>query len=146
MGIYFKTLKNFHNFGGRASRKEFNIFFFCYVLVLGMSYILGQTLPFIAGPFIVAYQMFSLVSLVAITVRRGQDIEDPGVWILFGIVPILCFVTLLGLMLKDSEHCTNQYGIDPTNRSKTVNICLIQDPIQGPVHITTNHKYDFDIS
>lgn len=81
--------RNYANFTGRASRREFWSFMWGLPLLSSISFgILG---------------LLGLIPLIAITIRRMHDVNKCGWW---SCVPIACFF----LYLKKSDEGVNRYG------------------------------------
>lgn len=106
-------MKKYAVFSGRASRKEYWMFFLFNLII---SFAIGFVLGFIGGvlgigtalsePASVIYALAVLVPSIAVGVRRMHDIGRSGWWILFP------FVNLVFLCL-DSQPNENEYGPNP---------------------------------
>jgi len=116
MKYFIDALKKYAVFKGRASRKEFWMFylFFCIfvfllcLLVGIIKEITGFELSFI----IIIYFLFFLLPIIAIRVRRAHDSNQSG-W--FIIVPVY---NLVLLFLKGTEG-DNKYGPNPKMSQQT---------------------------
>lgn len=115
MNYYISTItKNYANFGGRARRKEYWMFFLFNVivgLVLGVIVAVTQLaiLPSI-------YSLLILIPSLALTIRRLHDVDKGGIWLLIGCVPLIGWIWLLVLVCKEGTPGTNQYGVNPKER------------------------------
>ncbi|WP_316424929.1 DUF805 domain-containing protein [Klebsiella oxytoca] len=108
--LNYVLFKNYFNFKGRATRREF--WWFCLAL------------------FIIAIFYFSIVMLVApdkimqsrivmniftipcyaVTVRRLHDTGRSGWWVLLSFLPFIGSIVLLVFMLEKSEKGINKFG------------------------------------
>ena len=102
---------HYADFTGRASRQTFWMYILLYVLIyLGVS-IVGA----LVGLAELAL-LFSLVVLVpglAITARRLHDRNMSGWWQLIGLVPLVGWIVIIILTVRESDAGTNQYGPNP---------------------------------
>ena len=110
MSWYLKVLKQYADFGGRARRKEYWMFFLFNVII-------GFTLGFIEGIaginsasneslFAGIYQLAIIIPSIAVGVRRMHDVGKSG-WFL--LIPIYNFI----LAVSPGTVGSNQYGADP---------------------------------
>ena len=84
---YFHVWKNYGNFEGRASRKEYwNFVLFNFLVTLILALVS-------AGILSVIYVILVIVPSVAVAVRRLHDVGKSGWMLLAGLVPIsyICF-------------------------------------------------------
>lgn len=136
--VLSKILKqDYANFKGRASRREFWLFFFAQYLylyaVLIVFYIalifcmmfsvvtsqvheLGGVFSFVAVIFVfVLFFIFILPVLIpslAVTVRRLHDIGYSGWWLLLSFIPFGGLI-LVFFLIKQGYIGRNEYGEDP---------------------------------
>lgn len=104
MNMYVSVLKNFKDFSGRSSRKEF----WTFILInLGISIILsivGALLNFtLIGTL---FGLITLVPSIAVWVRRMHDVGKEW-WYL--LIPFYNFY----LAIQISEEGTNRFGAQP---------------------------------
>src|SRR5665647_749105 len=112
MEWYLKVLRNYAGFEGRARRTEFWMFMLfnaIFSAALGMLDWLMWTYTVISG----LYSLFVLIPSLAVTFRRLHDINKSGFNILLILIPVIGFVWLLILFLKEGDPGGNQYGLDP---------------------------------
>ena len=117
MDLYFRTLKKYAVFSGRASRKEYWTFDLVYLI---LSYVL-DTIDYLISierntiillclnllsHFISIYLVVAIVPTIAVAIRRMHDVGRSGWW---SIVPIVSLV----LSLKPGQIGENKYGRDP---------------------------------
>lgn len=112
--------KNYNNFSGRASRKEF----FIYHLILWSCFFLGYFLThsvairvfhsYVISRFsslVFAFLLLgSILPTLAVTVRRIHDIGRNGWWILLTIIPYLGLIFTFILFVKKGQGEDNRYG------------------------------------
>ncbi len=114
MGYYVDVIKNYVNFSGRASRKEYWMFvLFNYIITLGLaiifSVIAGATEVFAFSLVPAIYQLFIILPSLAVTVRRLHDINKSGAWIFISFVPLIGSIWLFVLTCLDSVKEGNTY-------------------------------------
>ena len=123
MSWYFKALKNFMKFAGRARRKEFwwfiltNAVIICVVpstLVVLMNY---SIIPPGIGLFIFVFYTSAAVLLtlptISVSVRRLHDIGMSGLFLLVHFIPTIGTIIVVLLMLKKGDSGANAFGEDP---------------------------------
>lgn len=104
MNYYFKVLRNYATFNGRARRSEYWYFFLFNVAI---AFVLG----FIDGMVGIevlskVYTLAVLIPGIAVAVRRIHDVGKSG-W--YCLVPIYNLI----LMCTDGTVGPNEYGPDP---------------------------------
>jgi len=122
MKYYFKALRNYFNFKGRASRKEF----WLYMLFDSIFLILAIVLDYVCKTYIslfgpqkiigwifVIYYYATYVPSISVGVRRLHDSGRIG-WMYFvRFAPFIGFIWYLYLMTIKGTQGTNQYGEVP---------------------------------
>jgi len=107
MNYYFKALKQYFDFDGRAHRKEYWLFF---IVNFSLSYSLGfLALQYGRGilPFVYLFYLLMLfIPSVAVGVRRMHDVGKSG-WFL--LIPIYNLI----LLLTKGEQTENRFGPVP---------------------------------
>lgn len=118
MNWYFKVLRNYAGFSGRARRTEywmfvlFNLLFAIAAVVL--DNLLGVALQGIGyGPLYLLYALVVFIPGLAVSVRRLHDTGKSGWMLLLTFIPIIGGIWLLILMATDSDPGENQYGANP---------------------------------
>ena len=107
------------SFRGRATRLEYwmyNVALICVSFILGFIFIaLGDE---VGGIVLVVFYLFFIWSLIAIQVKRWQDRDKSGWWILINLVPIIGSIWALidNGFLRGTEGM-NRFGEDPLERS-----------------------------
>ena len=82
------AVKNYANFKGRATRKEYFSLILCFfVLLIAAAFL--NIIPFLGTLILIVLVLASIVPLLAVTVRRLHDVNQPG-W--FALVPLAIFV------------------------------------------------------
>lgn len=117
MGLYLSVLKKYAVFSGRASRKEYWMF---YLISIIIALVLGLIEGIVAfnpeRDVSVLASIFSFAILlpsIAVSVRRLHDIGRSGWWLLIAFVPLIGPIILLVFLLKDSSSGENKYGDRP---------------------------------
>lgn len=82
------AVKNYANFKGRATRQEYFSLILCFfVLLIAAAFL--NVIPFLGTLILIVLVLASIVPLLAVTVRRLHDVNQPG-WLAF--VPLAIFV------------------------------------------------------
>ena len=101
--------KNYVNFSGRATRKQYWLFVLFNLIVF---VVLAILLSFLGNTGNVLYSLCNLAVLLpslAIAVRRLHDINFSGWWFLLALLPFLGGLILLVLMLLPSTPGANRF-------------------------------------
>jgi len=119
---YFKVLKQYADFSGRARRKEYWMFvLFNAIISIGiMTTIAGilSVLRIVAGIIFILYVFAVFMPALAVMVRRLHDVGKSGWMLLITLIPLVGTVWLLVLLATDSEPGNNQYGANPKGINK----------------------------
>ncbi len=118
MNWYFKALKQYANFHGRARRKEYFFYLIINKLLFTAFHELGKYLQLDWFSFEIFDTLFEanylgciyvaavLIPSIAVGARRVQDTGKPG---LYGFLFPYCVY----LVLKEGDKGPNAYGEDP---------------------------------
>ncbi len=134
---YLKVLKNYFNFKGRASRKEYWMFIFINFLIETVFFVTMLTVGDIAATLSGIYSLALFIPTMAVTVRRFHDVHRSG-WLLLGvyavagvgaavgsfvdslsffilflIVMLVIVIWIWYVLLKAGDVGDNKYGPDP---------------------------------
>jgi uncharacterized membrane protein YhaH (DUF805 family)/predicted RNA-binding Zn-ribbon protein involved in translation (DUF1610 family) len=130
---YFDVLKKYVQFSGRACRKEYWNFALINVLIRLILLCVGFfVIGFVSGanndPDLIAvyegflsvldsiysiYQIVIFLPSLAVLVRRLHDTGKSGWMVLIILIPIVGFIILFILLIRDSQPGDNQYGPNP---------------------------------
>lgn len=110
--------RNFANFSGRATRREYWMFQLASLLFLLSIYILGIFLIVLIDPSMsiimmglsLLYSLALIIPGLSLYVRRLHDTGRSGWMILLGLIPFIGGWILLIFSLLDSQRGTNAYG------------------------------------
>lgn len=110
--------RNFANFSGRATRREYWMFQLASLLFLLSIYILGIFLIVLIDPSMsiimmglsLLYSLALIIPGLGLYVRRLHDTGRSGWMILLGLIPFIGGWILLIFSLLDSQRGTNAYG------------------------------------
>jgi len=112
MDGYLQTLKKYADFGGRARRTEYWMFFlfnFIIGIVLSVAdYVLGT-----GGIIGALFTLALLIPAVAVGVRRLHDTDRSGWWLLIAFVPLIGAIVLIIFFVLDSSPGDNRFGANP---------------------------------
>jgi uncharacterized membrane protein YhaH (DUF805 family) len=108
MNEYLAVLGKYAVFQGRASRREYWMFLLVNCVISIALGIIGWMVDTkILGNI---YALALLVPSVAVAVRRLHDTNRSGWWFLFGIIPIIGWITFFVFMVQKSREEGNLYG------------------------------------
>ena len=118
MNWYLKVLKEYANFNGRASRKEYWMFTLFNIIFGGIAMILDSVFGIAIegvgyGPLYGVYVLVLFIPGLAVAVRRLHDIGKSGWMILIALIPVIGAIWILVLMVTDSNPGENLYGVNP---------------------------------
>lgn len=112
LGWYLAPLKSFAKFVGRTRRREYWTFVIVNAVVGGLLSAFGDwsiNLGFLSGTF--ACLVF--VPTFAAVVRRLHDVGKDGVFLLWGLLPVIGWIVLFITLIKDSDPGNNSFGSSP---------------------------------
>lgn len=92
--------------------------FMSLLLQSGATAVLLSLLAFLAG-------LFSLVINIIICIRRLNDLDAKGWWVLAIIIPIVNFILLAVLLFYPGTKGANSYGEQPPSSSKDTLAAII---------------------
>lgn len=119
MSWYLQAIKNYCNFSGRASRKEywmFILFNFIFTLVLNViDWLLGIRV------FSSIYLLFVMLPSISVQFRRLHDIDKSAWWLFIALIPIVGGIILFVFSLQQGTIGENKYGSDPKEINNTDN-------------------------
>lgn len=114
----FTFIKNYFNFRGRATRREFwmagIVMIFITFVIAGVVVLISpdsvmKTRIIMPAEARIALNIFT-VPCYAVAVRRLHDTGRTGWWMLLCLVPVIGAIVLLVYFLEKSEQGENQYG------------------------------------
>jgi len=122
MEWFLKVVRdNYANFGGRARRKEFWMYYLFQILLILPFYVLAfafmqsgnETLGivFMALYGLVALALF--IPFLAVAVRRLHDVGRSGWYYLIALIPLVGSIILLVWFATEGDVGDNEYGPDP---------------------------------
>ena len=128
MHWYLDVLKKYAILTGRASRKEYWMFFLFQVII---CFLLGSVEEFWGLnpnskvdeiPFLVAiYILATFLPMLTVAVRRLQDQDRSGWWMLICAVPSIGGILFSILMVLPGTKGDNRFGSDPKLEIKILN-------------------------
>lgn len=118
MDYYFKVLRRYFDYSGRARRAEFWVFwsfdlFFAFCCIALDNWL---NLTFGRGPYgmlLLLYLLATLSPRIGVRVRRLHDLGLSGWFLLLGFIPVLGATTLLVLYLLEGTAGNNRHGPNP---------------------------------
>lgn len=112
IGWYFVPFKSFAKFTGRPRRKEYWIFVLANAAISGILSAIGDwrlDLASLGGVFVGVV----FVPTFAVAVRRLHDVGKDGVFLLWGLLPVIGWIVLFVNLIKDSNPGVNSFGDSP---------------------------------
>jgi uncharacterized membrane protein YhaH (DUF805 family) len=110
MEYFIDAFKQYAEFSGRATRKQYWMFILIYMVI----YISLAVIDAVLGTLVLAL-IFSLVLAapsISIAARRLHDTGRSGWWQLLLLIPLLGTIILIVFLAQDSEG-DNEYGVKP---------------------------------
>ncbi len=119
MNWYYKVLRQYSDFNGRARRTEYWMFTlinalitFIFVMIDGkLGITLLEEIPY--GYLTLIYSLVVFLPSLAVSVRRLHDIGKSGWWYLVGLIPFIGGIWLLILLVTEGVAQENEYGTNP---------------------------------
>jgi len=108
MDYFIAALKQYADFTGRASRKEYWMFYLIYMLLLIAVYVLDVVIGM--GILSIVFTLGMLIPSISIAARRLHDTSRSGWWQLIAFIPVIGVIILIVFLAQDS-HGTNDYGV-----------------------------------
>lgn len=117
MDWYFKVLKNYVGFSGRARRKEYWMFVLVNFVLTGVLSILDKMLGLrIAGDegmLTTVYGVFIFLPYWAVQFRRLHDTDRSAWWLLLLLIPVVGWLIILAFNCQNGTPGVNKFGRDP---------------------------------
>lgn len=124
MDWYLAVLKKYAVFDGRASRREYWMFFLINLLI---SIVLGAIDGLFRSVFEAAlgtdlgttgflgslYGLAVLIPSIAVAVRRLHDTGRSGWWLFLNLIPIIGFIVVIVFLASEGQPGPNRYGPNP---------------------------------
>lgn len=109
------TLSKYVVFNGRASRREWVIWFLANLVLFTLLSVLAMITAGDSGMSpLSALETLAMLALLlpnlAVSIRRLHDTGKSGWWLFVGLVPVVGSIILLILMLQAGQPGPNQYG------------------------------------
>ncbi|WP_039056847.1 DUF805 domain-containing protein [Enterobacter sp. Bisph1] len=111
MDWYFRVLRNYATFDGRAHRREFWMFTLVNTVLFGVLYVVDK----IVGWHILSllYALLVLVPGLAVQVRRLHDTNRSWRWLLLLLFPVIGWLMLLAFYSQHGTRQENLFGPQP---------------------------------
>lgn len=112
MNWYFKVIRNYAVFGGRARRKEYWFF----ILFSAIASFILMMLDVILWDWQILHTIYALTLFIpstAVAIRRLHDTNHSGWWYLLIFVPIIGWLVMLIFMVINGDPGKNRFGPDP---------------------------------
>lgn len=118
MEEFINVFKNFTNFSGRTSRRDFIIanliqlgicIAFVFYAIFATSLYTEKWFDSLLEFIYIIYGLFTIVPFWALTVRRLHDTGRSGLNILWSFIPIIGTITIIIFLLEKSRNEDNKY-------------------------------------
>ena len=117
MDWYFKALRNYVGFSGRARRKEYWMFILVNLILTGVLSILDKMLGLrIAGDegaLTTIYGVLIILPYWALQFRRLHDTDRSAWWLLLLLIPVVGWLIILAFNCQNGTPGSNKFGRDP---------------------------------
>jgi uncharacterized membrane protein YhaH (DUF805 family) len=113
MNWYFKVLKKYADFSGRATRQEYWMFVLINFIISSALSVLAGVLEKNTGVLHLIPTLYSLAVLcpaISVGVRRMHDTDRSGWWILFPIVNLI-------FLIQETQRGDNRFGPNPNDNN-----------------------------
>lgn len=127
-------LKQYADFRGKATRKQYWLFVVFYQIVLyiplcldnllGLNFQLAEENLGYGWLYILASLLLFVPSL-AICIRRLHDIRKSGWWIMITLIPLVGFIWLIVLLCKKGESTNQTYSFTLSDKITTTIVTII---------------------
>ena len=113
MKHFLNAFENYANFSGRASVSQFWTFYIiCILLTFSSAF---------APPIFVIFLLVQIIPSLSIFVRRLHDTGHSGAYIFLMLIPIIGWIWILILLLKEGDVSSNKYGMPNSSSDSSTN-------------------------
>jgi uncharacterized membrane protein YhaH (DUF805 family) len=112
MNWYWKVLKSYADFKGRARRKEYWYYGLFNAAIL-MILLIGSYQKNLFMVLYVIYGLGTFIPSVAVGVRQLHDMGKSGYWAFLIFVPLLGGIALIYYLCQPSQSGENAFGAVP---------------------------------
>ena len=123
MELMFQPLRKYADFGGRAQRAEYWLFYLLFMIVYVTLIVasggfeennsgpsgVGLVVALVAGLGVLGM----LIPMIAVQVRRLHDTNRSGWWLFIGFIPLIGGLVLFVFTVLDSTPGQNRFGPNP---------------------------------
>ena len=117
MDWYFKALRNYLGFSGRARRKEYWMFHLVNFILAGVLSVLDRMLGLHIykdeGALTTIYSILVFLPLWAVQFRRLHDTDRSAWWLLLLLIPVVGWLIILAFNCQNGTPGVNRFGVDP---------------------------------
>ncbi|AMO47066.1 Uncharacterized membrane protein YhaH, DUF805 family [Kosakonia oryzendophytica] len=111
MDWYFKVLRNYATFRGRAHRREFWMFTLVNLILFGVLHVIDRIIGW--HTLSLLYELLVLVPSLAVQVRRLHDTDRSWRWLLLLLFPVIGWLALLAFYSQHGTPQENRFGPEP---------------------------------
>lgn len=107
MEYFIQAIKQYTDFSGRATRKEYWMFVLFYLI---FYIVLAMVDTFLGTMLLTAlFSLALMIPNISIGARRLHDTGRSGWWQLIALLPLIGVIVLIVFLVQDS-HGDNEYG------------------------------------
>lgn len=120
---YINALKQYANFNGRCSRRDFWMFMLANSIIVFVGLFIGLSLLTVLIESVLSYLLvfvllfssfiystFMLIPILAMSVRRLHDQDRSGYFLLFNFIPWIGNIAVIILLALPGTPYDNRYG------------------------------------
>lgn len=124
MRIIWNVYKNAFVFYGRASRKEYWLFYLYAISLHGGAFVLDilyfdPDFRWLHPPALALTVLVNFLPAFAVTVRRLHDVGLSGWYVLVGLIPVFGGLLLFMILVSGGDEGDNEYGLEPDPRLRS---------------------------
>ncbi|VYT63680.1 DUF805 domain-containing protein [Metakosakonia massiliensis] len=117
MDWYFKVLRHYARFNGRAHRREFWMFMLVNIILSGVLMVVDAIIGWqrVAGVGILSliYVLLVFIPSLAVQSRRLHDTNRSAKWLWLWCIPLLGWIMLLSYWSQHGTPAENRFGLEP---------------------------------
>jgi len=116
------VFSNYAKFRDRAARSEFwwfQLFIVLGGLVAAVLDLLANSDVLGGGPLATLFYLATLIPALAVSVRRLNDTDSSGWWLLLGLIPLIGMIVLIVWWCLQGSKGYNRFGVDPLQPALT---------------------------
>lgn len=110
MNYYLDAFRNYKDFEGRATRKQFWMFMLIHFIICACIGIVSDVSHVLGNILFAVYLLIVVIPAAALSFRRLHDINRSAWWILIGFIPVVGAIVLLIFYVQKGTEGPNRFG------------------------------------